>query len=94
MHITEVLKKPVLTEKSFAGHKDNVYTFLVDKKANKVQIKKTFEEIFEVKVESVRTVNYDAKEKRLGKYVGKKPSYKKAIITLKEGQKLDVLSDL
>ncbi|ATZ17733.1 50S ribosomal protein L23 [Mesoplasma melaleucae] len=94
MHLTEVIKKPVLTEKSFLGHANGVYTFLVDRKANKVQIKKTFEEIFEVKVESVRTMNYDGKEKRMGRFVGKTNNYKKAIITLKDGESLDILSDL
>ncbi|ASZ08885.1 50S ribosomal protein L23 [Mesoplasma chauliocola] len=94
MHLTEVIKKPVLTEKSFLGHANGVYTFLVDRKANKVQIKKTFEEIFEVKVESVRTMNYDGKEKRMGRFVGKTNNYKKAIITLKDGETLDILSDL
>ncbi|AEM68539.1 50S ribosomal protein L23 [Mycoplasma putrefaciens] len=94
MHLTEVIKKPVLTEKSFLGHENGVYTFLVDKKANKVQIKKTFEEIFEVKVASVRTMNYDGKDKRVGRFVGKTNSFKKAIITLKAGEKLEVLNDL
>ncbi|AAT75481.1 MULTISPECIES: 50S ribosomal protein L23 [Mesoplasma] len=94
MHLTEVIKKPVLTEKSFLGHANGVYTFLVDRRANKVQIKKTFEEIFEVKVESVRTMNYDGKEKRMGRFVGKTNNYKKAIITLKDGETLDILSDL
>ncbi|AJM72145.1 50S ribosomal protein L23 [Mycoplasma yeatsii] len=94
MHLTEVIKKPVLTEKSYLGHQNGVYTFLVDKKANKVQIKKTFEEIFEVKVASVRTMNYDGKEKRVGRFVGKTNSFKKAIITLKAGEQLEVLNDL
>ncbi|KNG78926.1 50S ribosomal protein L23 [Mycoplasma sp. HU2014] len=94
MHLTEVIKKPVLTEKSYMGHQNGVYTFLVDKKANKVQIKKTFEEIFEVKVSSVRTMNYDGKEKRVGRFVGKTNSFKKAIITLKAGEQLEVLNDL
>ncbi|MBY7703530.1 50S ribosomal protein L23 [Vibrio harveyi] len=94
MHLTEVIKKPVLTEKSYMGHQNGVYTFLVDKKANKVQIKKTFEEIFEVKVASVRTMNYDGKEKRVGRFVGKTNSFKKAIITLKAGEQLEVLNDL
>jgi len=58
MHVTQVIKKPVLTEKSYLGHANGTYTFLVDIKANKTQIKKTFEEIFEVKVSSVRTMNY------------------------------------
>ncbi|AUF83306.1 50S ribosomal protein L23 [Mesoplasma syrphidae] len=94
MHLTEVIKKPILTEKSFVGHANGVYTFIVDKKANKVTIKKTFEEIFQTQVASVRTMNCDGKEKRMGKFVGKTNAYKKAIITLKEGQTLDVLNDL
>lgn len=94
MHITEVIKKPMLTEKTYVGHANNEYTFIVDKKANKVQIKKTFEEIFKVKVKDVRTMNYNAKEKKMGRFVGKTNSYKKAIIILRDGEKLDILSDL
>lgn len=102
MHLTEVIKKPMLTEKSYLGHSNSVYTFMVDKHANKVQIKKTFEEIFEVKVESVRTMNYSGKIKTMGRRskqtsgysTGKTGSFKKAIITLKEGQNLDIFNDL
>lgn len=94
MHITEIIKKPLLTEKTYVGHANGEYAFIVDKRSNKTQIKKTFEEIFQVKVEQVRTMNYDAKEKKMGKFVGKTNSYKKAIIVLKEGEKIDLLSDL
>jgi large subunit ribosomal protein L23 len=105
MHVTEVVKKPILTEKSYLGHANGVYTFLVDRRANKVQIKKTFEEIFEVKVESVRTINYRGKATKnlTRRNAVKKPtadvkynsgSFKKAIITLKDGEQLDVLNDL
>ncbi|AOG60821.1 50S ribosomal protein L23 [Spiroplasma helicoides] len=94
MHITEVIKKPLLSEKTYAGQQDGAYTFIVDRRANKTQIKKTFEEIFQVKVDKVRTINYDGKEKRMGKYVGLTNKYKKAIIKLKPGEKLDILSDL
>ncbi|QBQ08137.1 50S ribosomal protein L23 [Spiroplasma gladiatoris] len=94
MHLTEVIKKPLLTEKSYAGQQNGAYTFVVDKRANKVQIKKAFEEIFQVKVKSVRTANYDGQDKRMGRFVGKTNAYKKAIITLKDGEKLDILSDL
>ncbi|ASP28710.1 50S ribosomal protein L23 [Spiroplasma corruscae] len=93
MHLTEVIKKPLLTEKTYIGHSNNSYTFVVDKRANKTQIKKTFEEIFNVKVETVRTMNYDGKDKRMGKYAGKTASYKKAIIVLKDGEKLDILNE-
>ncbi|WP_338972816.1 50S ribosomal protein L23 [Spiroplasma endosymbiont of Panorpa germanica] len=94
MHLTNVIKKPVLTEKSYIGHANGVYTFEVDRRSNKTQIKKTFEQIFQVKVESVRTMNYDGKEKRMGKFVGTTNNKKKAIITLKAGEKLDLLNDL
>ncbi|ARU91085.1 50S ribosomal protein L23 [Spiroplasma clarkii] len=94
MHLTEVIKKPLLTEKTYAGQQNGAYTFIVDRKVNKTQIKKTFEEIFQVKVKTVRTMNYDGKEKRMGKYVGKTNAYKKAIIVLKDGESLDILSDL
>lgn len=94
MHVTEVIKKPVLTEKTYIGHANGVYTFLVDVRANKTQIKKTFEEIFEVKVENVRTLRYDGKEKRVGKFTGTTNRYKKAVITLKDGEQLDILNDL
>ncbi|AXK51010.1 50S ribosomal protein L23 [Spiroplasma alleghenense] len=94
MHLTNVIKKPVLTEKSYIGHANGVYTFEVDRRSNKTQIKKTFEQIFQVKVDSVRTMNYDGKEKRMGKFVGTTNNKKKAIITLKAGEKLDLLNDL
>ncbi|WP_342268778.1 50S ribosomal protein L23 [Spiroplasma endosymbiont of Aspidapion aeneum] len=94
MHITDVIKKPVLSEKTYKGFSNGSYTFRVAIKANKSQIKKSFEEIFEVKVKSVRTLNYIKKDKKLGKYAGKLPAYKKAIITLVDGQKLELLSDL
>lgn len=94
MHVTEVIKKPVLTEKTYVGHADNVYTFEVDKRANKVQVKKAFEQIFNVKVKEVRTMNYDQKEKKMGRYVGTTASYKKAIIVLADGEKLEILNDL
>ena len=101
MHLTKVIKKPILTEKTYSGHAKGVYTFLVDKRANKTQIKKAFEEIFEVKVASVRTANRSGKTKVMGRVgnrraqtIGKTNSYKKATITLKDGQQLDVLNDL
>ncbi|AGR41612.1 50S ribosomal protein L23 [Spiroplasma taiwanense] len=94
MHLTQVIKKPLLTEKTYLGQQSGAYTFIVDKKANKSQIKKTFEEIFGVKVKQVRTMNYDGKDKRMGKYVGKTAAFKKAVIILKDGEQLDILSDL
>lgn len=94
MHVTEVIKKPLLTEKSYLGHANGTYTFIVDKRANKTQIKKAFEEIFEVKVQTIRTMNYDGKTKRLGRFIGTTNHYKKAVITLKPGEQLAILNDL
>lgn len=94
MHVTEVIKKPLLTEKSYLGHANGTYTFIVDKRANKTQIKKAFEEIFEVKVQTIRTMNYDGKTKRLGRFTGTTNNYKKAVITLKPGEQLAILNDL
>ncbi|WP_338969497.1 50S ribosomal protein L23 [Spiroplasma endosymbiont of Labia minor] len=94
MHITEVIKKPVLSEKTYIGHSNGIYTFLVDRRSNKTQIKKTFEEIFKVKVDSVRTMNYDGKAKKMGRYEGVTNNRKKAIITLKPGESLSIMNDL
>lgn len=83
------LKKPVITEKSSAlQEKQNQYTFKVDKSANKIEIKREIEKKFSVKVENVHTINYRGKTARVGKYIGRKADYKKAIVSLKEGDKL------
>ncbi len=89
----EIIKGPIITEQStklIEGQ--NRYTFKVEKKANKVEIKKAIEAIFNVKVLSVNTVNVLPKFKRMGKYEGYKPAYKKAIVKLAEGQKIDAFT--
>jgi large subunit ribosomal protein L23 len=81
----DVIIRPVLTEKSYGGIANKVYTFVVAKKADKRQIRAAIEKIYEgqgIKVESVNTVNVDGKLKRQGKTQGKTPSYKKAVIKL------------
>ena len=83
----DIIKKPLLTEKSYAGIQDKKYTFVVDKKANKTEIKKAVEEIFGVQVEKVNTANVRGKMKRMGKNQGLTPSYKKAIVQLKKDSK-------
>jgi large subunit ribosomal protein L23 len=70
----------------------NTYTFKVDKKANKIEIKNAIEEIFKVKVLRVNTTNVKKKFKRMGKYEGYKPAYKKAMVTLAEGDKIDAFT--
>lgn len=78
----EIIIRPILTEKSYDQLADNKYTFLVNPKANKAEIKRAIEEIFDVKVEKVNTIRQLGKVKRMGMYSGRRPSYKKAIIKL------------
>ncbi len=85
----EIIKAPVITEKTNNLASENVYVFKVDKKANKTQIKQAIESKFGVKVESVNTVNTQSKKRRVGKYTGYTSSYKKAYVKLKEGSKIE-----
>lgn len=91
MHITNVIKKPILSEKTYNKMTNGVYTFEVARTTNKIQIKKSFEKIFEVKVEKVNIINYNPKEKKIKKFIGKTTYTKRAIIKLKPGEKLDLL---
>ena len=84
----DIIKRPVITEKSMALTQDRKYTFLVSKSANKIEIGKAVEEIFGVKVSKVNTINMEGKMKRTGPFpAGRRPSYKKAIVTLTEDSK-------
>ena len=83
----DIIKKPVLTEKSFDHLPDKTYTFEVDKNANKIEIKSAVEEVFGVKVESVHTINSDGKKRRQGVHVGRTASSKKAYVKLKKDSK-------
>jgi len=84
----DIIIKPVVTEKSMNLLADNKYTFIVDRKANKTEIKNAIENIFHVKVDSVNTMNVKGKPKRMGRFEGITPTRKKAIVTLKPGQKI------
>ncbi len=84
----DVIKKPVVTEKSMNGMADKKYTFLVNPEANKSQIKEAVEKMFDgVKVKKVNTLNIQGKDKRRGMIVGKTAKQKKAIVTLTEDSK-------
>ena len=87
----DVILAPVITEKAanFAANKDKV-VFKVKKDANKTQIKQAIEKIYDVKVEKVNTINVKPKKKRVGRYTGTTSAYKKAIITLAEGSKIEI----
>ncbi|HEU5139851.1 MAG TPA: 50S ribosomal protein L23 [Bacillales bacterium] len=78
----DVIKRPVITERSTEQMADKKYTFEVDTRANKTEIKNAVETIFEVRVANVNTMNIKGKPKRFGRYFGYKPNRKKAIVTL------------
>ena len=90
MNYRDIIKAPIITEKTSDLAQNNVITFSVDVKANKTQIKQAIENIFNVKVESVNTINVAPKKKRVGKYVGKTSKVKKAIVKLKEGSSIEL----
>ena len=83
----DIIKRPVITEKSMACMNDKKYTFIVDIHATKSMIKKAVEDIFDVTVETVNTAKYIGKKKRVGVHLGKRPDYKKAIVKLTEDSK-------
>ena len=94
-----VLIKPIVTEKmTELGEKRNQFGFIVDKKANKIEIKNAIEEMYEVSVTSINTLRYGGKAKsrfsRTGVVQGKTAAYKKAVVTLAEGEKIDFYSNI
>ena len=89
-----VLIKPMVSEKSIMLMEDNKYSFLVDKNANKIEIKHAVESLFNVRVLDVTTRNYNGKMKNMGRYRGYRPNTKRAIVKLAEGQKIEIFSHL
>ena len=90
MNIYSVIKKPHVTEKTSLGSdSSNTVALVVDKAANKIEIKQAIENLFKVKVADVRTVTVAGKVKRSGKTFGKRSNWKKAYVTLQEGQSID-----
>ncbi|WP_297630525.1 50S ribosomal protein L23 [uncultured Clostridium sp.] len=85
----DIIRKPVITEKSMAAMAENKYTFIVHINANKSQIKRAVEEVFNVKVADVKTLRTMGKTKRMGVHVGKRADFKKAMITLAEGSTIE-----
>ncbi len=86
----EIIKAPVITEKSQSLSSMGKYAFLVDPKANKTEIKSAIEKLFNVKVKSISTLNVKPKKKRVGRYSGMTNRVKKAIVTLEEGQTISL----
>ena len=90
----DIIIKPVITEKSMDLLADNKYTFIVDRRSNKTEVKNAIETIFNVRVEKVRTMNLRGKPKRRGRVEGKTARRKKAIVTLKPGQKIHLFDGM
>jgi large subunit ribosomal protein L23 len=86
----DVIIRPVVSEKSYAGLDLNTYTFLVDRRANKTEIKEAIQGIWNVRVTSVRTLNRKGKVKRRRFTKGKRPDEKRAVVTLAEGDKIEI----
>jgi large subunit ribosomal protein L23 len=94
MDLTQIIKKPIITEKSTRlVTEGNNYTFQVDRRATKFQIKKAVESIFRVQVEGVRTANISGQSRRAGRMrrAAKQPGFKKAVVIVKEGEKIEGL---
>ena len=89
-HAQDIVKGMIRTEKGSIMMAANKYLFWVDKSSNKIEIRKAIEDIYKVKVSEVNTVMMRGKSKRVRYAVGKTPDWKKAIVTLKEGQKIDI----
>ena len=91
---TDIIIRPIVTEKSMdLTDNNNTVTFVVAKDANKTEIKLAVEELFNVKVDRVNTVNVRAKKARMGQYEGTKASYKKAIVKMAEGHSIDIFEE-
>jgi len=87
----DIIVSPLVTEKStLLRETQNQYSFVVRSDVNRSEVKKALEETLSIKVEKVRIINCMGKEKRLNRFVGRRPDWKKAVVTLKEGQKLTI----
>ncbi len=92
MEARDILIRPLITERTTDLMTEGKYVFVVDKRANKIQIADAVKEVFNVKVENVNTVNVKGKKKRMGRSVGKTASYKKAIVKLAKGETIEFFS--
>ena len=90
MNLHDVIRKPLVTEKSnIDREQQNVVTFAVDPRANKYEIQRAVELLFDVRVLDVRTMRMQRKQRRMGRFVGHRPQWKKAIVRLAEGQTIE-----
>ena len=90
---TQVVKYPIITDKATRLLENNQYSFMVDRYSDKLTIKSAIEYLFNVKVVKINTCRLPRKKKRVGKYIGWKPQYKKAIVSLSEGDVINLFTD-
>ena len=90
MEARDILIKPIVTEKSTALMEERKYTFCVPLSATKIQIRQAVEQIFKVKVQAVNTMRYEGKLKRMGRTQGRRSDWKKAVVTLKPGEAIEL----
>jgi large subunit ribosomal protein L23 len=88
--VRDVIIRPVVSEKSYAAIEANTYTFLVDPRSNKTEIKEAVQKIWDVRVLSVNTLNRKGKTKRRGYTTGRRPNEKRAVVTLAEGDSIEI----
>ncbi len=88
----EIIKKPHISEKATALAEDNKYVFIVNNKANKIEVAEAIEEMHGVNVENVNIVSIPTKKRRLGATEGVKKGYKKAIVKIKEGETIEIIA--
>ena len=89
----QIIKYPIITDKATRLLENNKYSFIVNRYSDKIAIKTAIEYLFNVKVIKINTCRLPRKKKRVGKYVGWKPQYKKAIVTLSEGDIINLFTD-
>jgi large subunit ribosomal protein L23 len=89
----QIIKYPIITDKATRLLENNKYSFVVDRYSDKLTIKASIEYLFDVKIIKINTCRLPRKKKRVGKYIGWKPQYKKAIVTLSEGDVINLFTD-
>ena len=92
--LLDIIKYPILTEKTIRLIEQNQYSFAVDSKADKSSVKSAVEKLFDVKVTAVNTLSQAVKKRRVGKFIGKKTQYKRAIVTLAPEDSITLFEDV
>ena len=93
LSINDIIKYPIITDKATRLLENNQYSFVVNPSSDKLTIKAAIEYLFDVKVTKITTCHLPRKQKRVGKYIGWKPQYKKAIVTLAEGNTINLFAE-